>query len=78
MELASTRSAATAIQNLPFARNTSIGNGVALGRNTLNPVTGYDQRRWSLPTAENTPLMIADVLGSINDGRLQSSVLPSR
>jgi hypothetical protein len=60
---------ATAIQNLHPAGATSIGNGVALGRNTLNPVTGYDQKAMVVFTdgLENTPLMIADVLGSIND-----------
>jgi hypothetical protein len=60
---------ATAIQNLHPAGATSIGNGVALGRNTLNPVSGYDQKAMVVFTdgLENTPLMIADVLGSIND-----------
>jgi hypothetical protein len=60
---------AAAIQNLHPAGATSIGNGVALGRNTLNPVTGYDQKAMVVFTdgLENTPLYIADVAGSIND-----------
>lgn len=59
----------TAIQNLHPAGATSIGNGVALGRNTLNPVTGYDQKAMIVFTdgLENTPLYIADVMGSINN-----------
>src|SRR5262249_54218619 len=59
----------TAIQNLHPAGATSIGNGVALGRDTLNPVTGYDQKAMVVFTdgLENTPLYIADVIGSIND-----------
>jgi len=58
-----------AIQNLHPAGATSIGNGVALGRNTLNPVTGYNQKAMVVFTdgLENTPLYIADVMGSIND-----------
>jgi hypothetical protein len=60
---------ATAIQNLHPAGATSIGDGVALGRNTLNPVAGFDQKAMVVFTdgQENTPLYIADVLGSIND-----------
>lgn len=60
---------ATAIQNLQPAGATSIGDGVALGRNTLNPVTGFNQKAMVVFTdgLENTPLYIADVLGSIND-----------
>jgi Mg-chelatase subunit ChlD len=59
----------TAIQNLHPAGATSIGNGVALGRNTLNPVTGFTQKAMVVFTdgLENTPLYIADVMGSIND-----------
>lgn len=59
----------TAIQNLHPAGATSIGNGVALGRNTLTPVTGFDQKAMVVFTdgLENTPLYIADVTGSIND-----------
>jgi hypothetical protein len=60
---------ATAIQNLQPAGATSIGNGVALGRNTLNPVAGFAQKAMVVFTdgLENTPQYIADVLGSIND-----------
>jgi hypothetical protein len=59
----------TAIQNLHPQGATSIGNGVALGRNTLNPVTGFDQKAMVVFTdgLENTSLFIADVMGSIND-----------
>lgn len=59
----------TAIQNLHPAGATSIGNGVALGRDNLNPVTGYDQKAMVVFTdgLENTSLYIADVMGSIND-----------
>ncbi|MEO6561609.1 MAG: tyrosinase family protein [Nitrosospira sp.] len=59
----------TAIQNLHPAGATSIGNGVALGRDNLNPVTGYDQKAMVVFTdgLENRPLYIADVMGSIND-----------
>lgn len=60
---------ATAIQNLQPAGATSIGNGVALGRNTLNPVVGFTQKAMVVFTdgQENSPLSIADVLGSINE-----------
>jgi hypothetical protein len=59
----------TAIQNLHPAGATSIGNGVALGRNTLNPVGGFNEKAMVVFTdgLENTPLYIADVMGSIND-----------
>jgi hypothetical protein len=59
----------SAIQALHPAGATSIGNGVNLGRNTLNPVTGYDEKAMIVFTdgLENTSLYIADVLGSIND-----------
>jgi hypothetical protein len=59
----------TAIQNLHPAGATSIGAGVALGRNTLNPVSGFNQKAMVVFTdgLENTPPYIADVMGSIND-----------
>src|SRR5262245_51303371 len=59
----------TAIQNLHPAGATSIGNGVALGRNTLNPVVGFQKKAMVVFTdgLENTSLFIADVMGSIND-----------
>jgi hypothetical protein len=59
----------TAIQNLHPQGATSIGNGVDLGRNTLNPVMGYDNKAMVVFTdgLENTPLYIADVQASIND-----------
>ena len=59
----------TAIQNLHPQGATSIGNGLALGRSTLTPVTGYDQQALVVFTdgLENTSLFIADVMGSIND-----------
>lgn len=59
----------TAIQNLHPAGATSIGNGVALGRNTLNPISGFNQKAMIVFTdgLENTPLYIADVMSSIND-----------
>lgn len=60
---------ASAIQKLKPAGATSIGDGVALGRNTLNPVTGFDQKAMVVFTdgLENTPLFIADVMASINN-----------
>lgn len=59
----------TAIQNLQPAGATSIGDGVALGRNTLNPAAGFTHKAMVVFTdgIENTPLYIADVSGSIND-----------
>ena len=59
----------TAIQNLHPAGATSIGNGVVLGRNTLNAVTGFDRKAMVVFTdgLENTPLYIADVMGSITN-----------
>lgn len=59
----------SAIQALHPAGATSIGDGVNLGRNTLNPVTGYDEKAMIVFTdgVENSSLYIADVLGSIND-----------
>jgi hypothetical protein len=60
--------AVTAINALQPQGATSIGNGVALGRNTLNPVVGFDQKAMIVFTdgLENTPLLIADVLGSLD------------
>ena len=59
----------TAIQALAPAGATSIGNGLQLARNTLNPVTGYDQQALIVFTdgLENTSLYIADVAGTINN-----------
>jgi hypothetical protein len=47
---------------------TSIGNGVALGRTTLNGVTGYDSKAMIVFTdgLENTPQYIADVMGMVD------------
>jgi hypothetical protein len=58
-----------AIQALTPQGATSIGGGVALGRNTLNPVTGYDHKALIVFTdgLENTAPYIADVMSSIND-----------
>jgi hypothetical protein len=58
-----------AIQALHPQGSTSIGKGLQLGRNTLNPVTGYDQKALIVFTdgLENTPPFIADVMSSIND-----------
>jgi hypothetical protein len=58
----------TAINNLQPQGATSIGNGVALGRSTLNPVTGYDKKAMIVFTdgLENTSLFIADVMGSLD------------
>lgn len=57
-----------AISNLKPQGATSIGNGIALGRNTLNPVTGFDKKAMIVFTdgLENTSLFIADVMGSID------------
>jgi len=59
----------TAIQNLQPQGATSIGAGLQLGRNTLNPVTGYDQQAIIVFTdgLENTAPYIADVQSSINN-----------
>lgn len=56
------------IQALQPQGATSVGAGVALGRNTLNPVTGYDHKALIVFTdgLENTAPYIADVAGSIN------------
>jgi hypothetical protein len=60
--------AVTAIANIQPAGATSIGNGLQLARTTLTPVTGYDRQALVVFTdgLENTPLFIADVMGSIN------------
>jgi tyrosinase-like protein/VWA domain-containing protein len=59
----------SAVQALHPAGATSIGNGLALARDTLNPVTGYDKRAHVVFTdgLENTSLYIHDVIGTIND-----------
>src|SRR5207244_13352083 len=46
----------------------SIGKGVALGRNTLNPVAGFNKKAMIVFTdgLENTSLFIRDVLGSLD------------
>jgi hypothetical protein len=56
------------IQALSPQGATSIGAGVSLGRNTLNPVTGYDHKAMIVFTdgLENTAPYIADVSASIN------------
>ena len=48
---------------------TSIGDGVLMARNTINPVTGYDRKVLIVFTdgVENRPLKIADVMSSIDD-----------
>jgi hypothetical protein len=48
--------------------STSIGAGVALGRSTVSPVTGFQDKALIVFTdgLENTPPMIADVLGDID------------
>lgn len=50
--------------------NTSIGVGVALGRSTVSPVTGFQDKALIVFTdgLENTPPMIADVLGDVDQG----------
>jgi hypothetical protein len=59
----------TAIEGLQPQGATSIGAGLQLGRNTLNPVTGYDQQAIIVFTdgLENTAPYIADVQSSINN-----------
>lgn len=59
----------TAIQALQPQGATSVGGGLQLGRNTLNPVTGYDQQAIIVFTdgLENTAPYIADVQSSINN-----------
>jgi hypothetical protein len=58
----------TAINNLQPQGATSIGNGVVLGRTTLNPVNGYDKKAMIVFTdgLENTSQYIADVMGSLD------------
>lgn len=58
-----------AVQNTMPGGATSVGDGVALARNTLNPVVGYDQKALLVFTdgLENTEQFIADVSTSIND-----------
>lgn len=48
---------------------TSIGDGVLMARNTINPVTGYDRKALIVFTdgLENRPLKIEDVMSSIDD-----------
>lgn len=57
-----------AINNLQPQGATSIGNGIALGRNTLNPVVGFDRKAMIVFTdgLENTSQLIADVMGSLD------------
>jgi Mg-chelatase subunit ChlD len=59
----------TAIQSLQPQGATSIGAGLQLGSNTLNPVTGYDQQAIIVFTdgLENTAPYIADIQSSINN-----------
>lgn len=58
----------TTIGNLQPQGATSIGNGIALGRTTLNAVNAYAKKAMIVFTdgLENTPLMIADVMGSLD------------
>jgi hypothetical protein len=57
-----------AINNLQPQGATSIGNGIALGRTTLNPVAGFDKKAMIVFTdgLENTSQFIADVMGSLD------------
>lgn len=61
--------AITAINNIHPGGATSVGAGLQLARNTLNPITDYDRKALIVFTdgMENTAPMIADVMGSIND-----------
>jgi hypothetical protein len=61
--------AITAVMAIQPAGSTSIGAGLTLARNTLNPVTGYDQKALLVFTdgLENTPPWIGDVSATIND-----------
>lgn len=65
-DLAAVQAAIAALQP---AGSTSIGNGLTLARNTLNPATGYDQKALVVLTdgLENTPAFIADVAATIDD-----------
>ncbi len=58
-----------AIAGLAPQGATSVGAGVVRGRNTLNPVTGYDRKAMVVFTdgVQNTAPSIADVTGSLND-----------
>jgi hypothetical protein len=49
--------------------STSIGDGVELARNTIAPVTGYDNKALVVMTdgLENTPKLLSQVLGSIDN-----------
>jgi Common central domain of tyrosinase/von Willebrand factor type A domain len=49
--------------------STSIGDGVELARNTITPVTGYDNKAVVVMTdgLENTPKFLSEVLGSIDN-----------
>jgi hypothetical protein len=60
--------AVQAINNLHPQGATSIGNGIVLGRTTLNPVIGFDKKAMIVFTdgLENTPQFIADVMGSLD------------
>ena len=57
-----------AINNLQPQGATSIGNGIALGRTTLNAVAGFDKKAMIVFTdgLENTSQFIADVMGSLD------------
>jgi hypothetical protein len=59
----------SAVQALQPQGATSIGNGLVLARDTLNPVTGYDRKAHVVFTdgLENTSLYIRDVVGTISD-----------
>ena len=58
----------TTIDNLQPQGATSIGNGIALGRSTLNPAVAYAKKAMIVFTdgLENTSLFIADVMGSLD------------
>jgi hypothetical protein len=58
----------TTIDNLQPQGATSIGNGIALGRTTLNPVNAFAKKAMVVFTdgLENTSLFIADVMGSLD------------
>ena len=58
-----------AVQAIVPSGATSIGNGLTLGRNTLDPVMGFQKKAVVVFTdgLENTSLYIGDVLGLIND-----------